>query len=409
MTTSAIYYSPSFAPWKASIEVLLGNTAHTFSWHALEHLSEAPVAATVLLVEQDLYKREIPLLASRDVLLLCEDWSFDEAHQWLKAGIKDSAAIDDEQRIAAWIMAELARSEFTFVTQHSAQAMLQNVIDAIPVPIFYKDEHHVYRGCNQAFSDFIGLSLDDIVNHSVYDVAPKELADVYYRADAMLLAEGGIQTYEAACQTPQGLRDIEFNKAVFYKSNGEKGGQVGVMLDVTERNQLMKQVERASRTDPLTGIGNRREFEMCVEDTLSYAKQSCQPASLLTLDIDHFKSVNDAFGHSSGDEALKFLVNTVHETLPESASMYRMGGEEFYVLLPNNDLSTAKVVAENIRQYLPTQPLILKGQIVRLTVSIGVIQLASKRQLEESFKRVDKALYQAKNAGRNRVCLAYYD
>ncbi|MBM6550621.1 sensor domain-containing diguanylate cyclase [Marinomonas ostreistagni] len=409
MATCTIYYSASFAAWQAPVATLLNGTAHQLVWQALDSLSEAPVSAIVLQHEQDLYRRDIPLLASRSVLLLSDEWSFDEATQWLKAGVKDSMALSDSQRIAAWIAAELARAEFSFVTQQAAQTMLQNVIDAIPVPIFYKDEHHVYRGCNQAFSEFIGLPLEKIVDHSVYDVAPKELAHVYYRADAMLLAEGGVQIYEAACQTPQGIRDIEFNKAVFYKSNGEKGGQVGVMLDVTERNLLMQKVERASRTDPLTGIGNRREFEQCVDAVLSHAKQSSQAASLLTLDIDHFKKINDAFGHSSGDEALKFLVNTVQDALPAEATLYRMGGEEFYVLLPNTDLASAKGVAEQIRAYIPTQPLILKGQIVRLTVSIGAIQLASQRQLEESFKRVDKALYEAKHSGRNRVCLAYYD
>ena len=266
MATSTIYYSRSFQPSLAALEALLVDTAHTFAWQSFDTLSETPVSALVLLVEADLYQREIPLLASRKVLLLSHDWSFYEATQWLKVGVKDSMGLTDEARIGAWVMADLARSEFTFVTQQSAQTMLQNVIDAIPVPIFYKDEHHVYRGCNQAFSDFIGLPLSKIIDHSVYDVAPKELADIYYRADVMLLTEGGVQSYEAACQTPEGVRDIEFNKAVFYKSNREKGGQVGVMLDVTERNHLMKQVEQASRTDPLTGIGNRREFDICVDD-----------------------------------------------------------------------------------------------------------------------------------------------
>ena len=392
-----------------AVKEWLSNTAYGLDWQPFDCLAETPVSGLVLLFEDDLYKREIPLLASRRVLLLSDQWDFLEAEQWLKVGVKDSMSRADNARIAAWLLADLARSEFTLVTQESAQTMLQNVIDAIPVPIFYKDEHHVYRGCNQAFSDFIGLPLERIVDHSVYDVAPKELADIYYRADVMLLTEGGVQSYEAACQTPEGIRDIEFNKAVFYKSNGEKGGQVGVMLDVTERNHLMQKVERASRTDPLTGIGNRREFDIFVEDALKFAKRSCQSVSLLTLDVDHFKALNDAFGHSSGDEALIFIVNTIQDQLPEQASLFRMGGEEFYVLLPNTDLATAKTVAETIRQYLPSQPLILKGQIVRLTVSIGAIQLASKHQLEDSFKRVDRALYEAKNAGRNQVCLAYYD
>lgn len=233
---------------------------------------------------------------------------------------------------------------------------------------------------------------------------------MYYEADQALLAAGGTQVYEASVKSANGdLMEIEFNKAVFYKTNGEKGGQVGAMLNITERNRLMRQLDKASRTDPLTGVGNRREFNIAVSVALQKARQSLRATSLLTIDVDHFKSVNDVYGHSGGDKALKFLVNSMLDVLPDDGQVYRIGGEEFYVLLPNNDLAEARVIAEKIRQYIPEQTLSLRGGELAMTVSIGVIQLGSELQLEDAYKRVDRALYEAKATGRNRVCLAYYD
>lgn len=130
---------------------------------------------------------------------------------------------------------------------------------------------------------------------------------------------------------------------------------------------------------------------------------------MLTIDVDHFKLVNDKYGHSGGDQALKFLVDRIQEVLPQDGQIFRIGGEEFYVLLPVCDLSEARVIAERVRKHILDQTLSLKNGELAMTVSIGAIQLASEEQLEESFKRVDQALYEAKSSGRNRVCLAYYD
>lgn len=410
MIPSVIYFSKAFTPWKESLTNLLARVPDKFSWQAIESLHETPVSALVVMHESDIQVEDYPYIAARKVLVLMERWDFSLALKWIMQGANDSAAYDDLTRIAAWIVSEKARVSWHNHNLHQQENILQTVLDAIPVPIFYKDEFHIYRGCNQTFSEFIGIAKDKIINHSVYDIAPKELADVYYEADRALLATGGSQVYEAAVKNANGEQfEIEFNKAVFYKENGEKGGQVGAMLDITERNRLMRQLDKASRTDPLTGVGNRREFNIAVSIALQKAEQSYHSTSLLTIDIDHFKSINDRYGHSGGDEALKFLVDCIDQSMPQDAQVFRIGGEEFYVLLPHFPLDEAKLAAERVRQYIPEQAMTLKGESVKMTVSIGVIQLASESLLEESFKRVDQALYEAKMTGRNRVCLAYYD
>lgn len=411
MTPSTVYYSKSFASWKERLEGLLNNEVSlALHWQQIEQLIEAPVSALVLLCEADITPEDLPLLGSRNTLVLIDVFDLSNAIKWVKQGAHNSLEKTNLSSLAIWVAGELSYSAWNSVLPSQQQDILQTVIDAIPVPIFYKDEWHIYRGCNQAFSAFLGMPLERIIGHSVYDVAPKERADIYYQADVELLADGDTQIYEAMVSNAEGeLFEIEFNKAVFLKANGEKGGQVGVMLDVTERNRLMRQLDQASRTDPLTGVANRREFNQVVSSVLEDAQQLCRPTSLLTIDIDHFKLINDAYGHTCGDEALKFLVNCIHDAIPASAQVFRIGGEEFYVLLPDTDLSQARVTAELVRKHIPAQSLILKGKVVKMTVSIGAIQLSTKEQLDDSLKRVDKALYEAKMTGRNKVCLAYYD
>jgi diguanylate cyclase (GGDEF)-like protein/PAS domain S-box-containing protein len=128
--------------------------------------------------------------------------------------------------------------------EHRIEPDLQVVVDAIPVPIFFKDVAGTYRGCNRAFEAYIGLPRDRIIGKTVHDVAPPDLADVYAKADRALFAAGGVQTYETQVRYADGTRHhVVFNKATFPRPDGGLGGLVGTILDVTER----KRAERALR------------------------------------------------------------------------------------------------------------------------------------------------------------------
>jgi PAS domain S-box-containing protein len=135
--------------------------------------------------------------------------------------------------------------------------VLQTLMDAIPAPIFYKDSELIYRGCNAAFLDFIGLPRDKILGQTVYGIAPPNLAKIYHNADHELLLQGGIQIYEAEVRyADDTLHNVEFRKSVFIDpETGSAGGMIGVMLDITElRHTEMDlilardQAEAATRT-----------------------------------------------------------------------------------------------------------------------------------------------------------------
>ncbi len=172
--------------------------------------------------------------------------------------------------------------------------------------------------------------------------------------------------------------------------------------------RVVRRLDHLTRLDSMTGLLNRRAIEDALVHTVSQVRRRAGAQfSLLAIDVDHFKRINDAHGHPVGDAALVALAQTLRESSRTGDLMARVGGEEFWVLLPNTDATGALKLAERIRMDVAERPLEAGGQKVPMTVSIGVAifedQFESPQQL---FARADKALYEAKAAGRNRCELA---
>jgi diguanylate cyclase (GGDEF)-like protein len=176
-----------------------------------------------------------------------------------------------------------------------------------------------------------------------------------------------------------------------------------VRLRTLELEAANRALDLQARTDALTGLLNRRGFETQMAFGLAMARRSGRPLSLITVDVDHFKRVNDTYGHEAGDEVLRRLARTLEERLRGSDVIARLGGEEFVVLLPDTDLAGAQAIAQALVQAMADQQDPVVGSI---TVSAGV---ASMRGLQDNgtdiLRRGDAALYEAKGQGRNRVCV----
>ena len=150
----------------------------------------------------------------------------------------------------------------------------------------------------------------------------------------------------------------------------------------------------------ITGVSNRRHMERCLGDAIERQRRSSAPASLLLVDVDHFKRINDQFGHAKGDSVLKGIVSLVGKRSRKLDLLFRIGGEEFMLLLPDTQEAAAAVVAEQLRASVAESPLLDGRQV---TVSIGVGELRPGESLDSWMKHADDALYAAKKAGRNRV------
>ncbi len=156
--------------------------------------------------------------------------------------------------------------------------------------------------------------------------------------------------------------------------------------------------------DPLTGIGNRGALERALDREIRLARRQGTPLALTTCDVDHFKNINDTYGHAAGDRVLRCVARNISAALRGSDMVFRFGGEEFVVLLSNTDREGALHVAERIRSLVESNPCEWEGGEVHVTISLGVSTLHGDGQ--ELFDDADRALYQAKAAGRNRVVMA---
>jgi diguanylate cyclase len=179
---------------------------------------------------------------------------------------------------------------------------------------------------------------------------------------------------------------------------------------ISRLKDSIQDLKRAATTDLLTGLFNRRAFSARLQRALLDARTDGSPASLLMIDVDHFKQVNDTYGHATGDLFLKLIGRVLADSLTGRDTAARYGGEEFAVLLMRADLKAATTVANRLRMTLEDQPLTRKrtaGEALRITVSIGVAQFRSDETATSLLARADAALYQAKDLGRNRVCAAH--
>lgn len=170
--------------------------------------------------------------------------------------------------------------------------------------------------------------------------------------------------------------------------------------------RLEQTLNQLASRDALTQCWNRRMIDELFANSIAESTRKRSKLSLMVLDIDHFKRVNDTFGHSAGDAALKHVVNILNTNLREYDQVGRYGGEEFVILLPATDCNEAWGVAERIRSAIQFQPTILNDDlIIELTVSIGIAEFDRRRDANQSafFERADKALYTAKQTGRNRI------
>lgn len=170
----------------------------------------------------------------------------------------------------------------------------------------------------------------------------------------------------------------------------------------------LAEAEEVSLKDPLTGVGNRRALDLNLQQSITEATTLKRPLCLLMCDLDHFKKLNDTYGHPVGDEVLKVFANILIENVRQGDTVARYGGEEFAIVLTRCDTSTAARIADRMRLDIAARKLALNrnGQIIsNITASFGVAQFIAGDTLDTLVKRADAKLYEAKSGGRNRIVI----
>jgi len=170
----------------------------------------------------------------------------------------------------------------------------------------------------------------------------------------------------------------------------------------SELKDALRYMQKLAATDSLTGLSNRRHFLDAAQAEFSRSKRYEHNLSILALDIDHFKNVNDTYGHQAGDKVLEAISQCCSDLLRTGDIFGRLGGEEFSILLPNADSESAKVTAQRVLDAVAALEVNYEDQVIHFTTSIGIAQVQHCEDLPELMKHSDEALYQAKHNGRNR-------
>lgn len=276
------------------------------------------------------------------------------------------------------------------------------MIDGAPFPIVVCGlEEYSILYSNQLAASFFNISQEEAMLLKITDfyVVQKERLKMF----AELRKQGRVLGRELQLKNRKGQIFWVIVSAVKMEWFGKPVVMVAIN-DISARKKMEEELQRLATTDTLTGILNRRQFFILAEQEVERSRRYGRTLALLLYDIDHFKQVNDTFGHQAGDIVLRELAKLVHEQLRRNDIEGRVGGEEFAVLLPETTISEAVVLAERIRGIIENFAINIGETSLHITASFGVTAVKENDvALDSIYKRADSALYEAKNAGRNRV------
>jgi diguanylate cyclase (GGDEF)-like protein/PAS domain S-box-containing protein len=291
-----------------------------------------------------------------------------------------------------------------------AGSRFESVVDATYDGIVTIDQREKITLFNKAAEEIFGFRADEIVGRSITDLVPLHArsrhGDHVDRFAGSPIASR--QMHERRRVNGRRKDGSEFPAEVAIAKIYVAGRLefTAIVRDVSERVRLLDELERRAATDALTGLPNRRELDERASELLRETRKVGRPLSLVTLDVDRFKDINDTHGHDVGDEVLKALATVAAATVHHNDVFARVGGEEFTALLPGASLESAAKMAERLRAIFSTEDFTYpwRGRKIRFTVSIGVATVrADEPDLVGAGKRADDALYRAKKAGRDRV------
>ena len=313
------------------------------------------------------------------------------------------AARIDEQDLMVVITRDIRSRKRNEDLLRQQRQFSEDIIDSLPGIFYLVNSDGGFCRVNHRFLEVTGYSLDEVETMHALDFFAGDDKDLILRRIQETFLNGNASAEADFC-TKSGAKIPYFftGRRTCIEGNTFL---VGLGTDITERRALEEEIVRQARTDSLTGLANRRHFMMLAEAEMARALRYGKALSILMLDLDHFKAVNDRHGHHIGDALLCQVADTFRQTLREVDIVGRMGGEEFAMLLPESDLKQAVEAAERLRQAIGRSLIPIAGSDpVCVTASIGVATLTDPRHtIDQLLSMADVGLYAAKHGGRNCV------
>ncbi|GAB3361305.1 MULTISPECIES: GGDEF domain-containing protein [Giesbergeria] len=349
----------------------------------------------------------------RSVILVPQDFLEDTPFLWRSHGPLVGVLLAILVFVS-WILAE--RKVYANVERAREQQDAQEIAalyDQAPCGYHSLDTHGYIIRMNLTELGWLGYERAEVQNRlRLTDLLTPASAAHFKKLFTRLKVSGQLRDIALDMVRKDGsILPVLLNATAEMSPQGEFLSSRTVCVDMTEIQRLQKALERKANTDGLTGLCNRRHFfELGVRE-LSRATRHHRPVVVCMIDIDHFKQVNDTYGHAAGDKVLVVMARTLAQQLRDTDVLARLGGEEFAILLPDTPLEIAKEIAERLRTALADARVALDdGGLLHFTVSIGVaLRHSSTTTLEQMLRSADVALYAAKTAGRNQVHIAASD
>ncbi|MGI2174386.1 sensor domain-containing diguanylate cyclase [Shewanella ulleungensis] len=295
-------------------------------------------------------------------------------------------------------------------TQKQQLNSYEQILNQVGAYIYVKDINCRYVYGNQLTLDYFGINQEQLNGSTDNQYFPEVVADILLENDRKVLALQQKMSDDIMVDNNGHHNVYHEVKQPLFDKKGKLIGLIGVSTDITEEFHLRSKLEQLANSDPLTNLYNRRSFNAFSEHEFSRAMRYFGSLSLMIIDIDLFKNVNDTYGHLVGDEVIKRVAAVCDEHIREADILARIGGEEFAILLPDTDIDSAFKLAERLRlaQQIGTHSTMLNDEALPgITISIGVASIQLKdRSFADMFARADKALYSSKHVGRNSVNVA---
>lgn len=289
----------------------------------------------------------------------------------------------------------------------ASEKRFRQLMISAPDAVLSIDETGRIIFANREASNLLGYKFEELIGSSIDMLLPENLSARHAVHRAKYLENLRTRAMGSGMElTARRKNGDEFPVDVTLSySEGENGTTViAFMRDITDRKRAEKIWKELAATDPLTGLLNRRELFRRAETELERARRYEHSLSTILLDVDHFKNINDTYGHAAGDSVLVSLAQLLTREIRAVDLAARYGGEEFMLLLPETSLERAYGIAERIRSTVADTPVMVDGQTIRFTISLGVTSSENVgNDFESLLKESDRLLYQAKQSGRNRV------
>lgn len=283
--------------------------------------------------------------------------------------------------------------------------LLDAVLNNIDAYVYMKDDQRYFRYVNDKTAAMFDQSNENIIGKLDSDIIGQEMADHFWQSDKLVFETNKKQTIEEVADDGEGNIRHYLSIKMPYQISEKSHALIGFSTDVTELYQLKEEFKKQANTDALTNLYNRRYFFKHAVIEFNRAKRHCLDMTVISIDIDYFKEINDKYGHPIGDKVLIEMSENILQNLRQDDILARIGGEEFSIILPNTTLEQAKPVAERICQ--TKNKFVVNAQnnqAIEIQVSVGLVSMkATDANFDDLFVRADNALYQAKATGRNKV------